>query len=108
MGWGVNSAFAGTKTVYLNPGGWNIDGARYTLYMYNTTTNAWTDFVPVGNGSSLYKAEFDDTYTTMIICRMEGSASGNNWDNKWAQTADLAAPFYLSDGITRDSGAVGL
>lgn len=97
----MNVAFAGTKTVYLNPGGWNVDGARYALYMFTDGVGStWTDFVAVGNGSSLYKAEFDDTYTNMVICRMNGAASGNNFENnnRWAQTGDLDAPFF--DGLT--------
>ncbi|MBQ2540028.1 MAG: InlB B-repeat-containing protein [Paludibacteraceae bacterium] len=37
----------------------------------------------------IYKAEISDDYTHYIFCRMNGTTTANNWDNKWDQTADL-------------------
>jgi hypothetical protein len=89
-----------SKTVYLVPGPWNDANAteRYALYMFDNDagTNAWTSFTEGANG--IWSAEFDDQYPNMIICRMDGASTENDWANKWTQTADLAAPF--ADGLT--------
>lgn len=89
-----------SKTVYLVPQAWDLDGVneRFALYMYddNAGTDAWTSFVKGDNG--VWSAEFDEQYPNMIICRMNGDNNENGWANKWTQTANLAAPF--ADGLT--------
>ena len=92
------------KTVYLKPSSnWKNDGARFALYMYGNG-ESWDSFVAVEGETNLYKATFKDGYTNMIICRMNGSTTANNWDNKWNQTGDLPAPtadnlvYTLTDG----------
>ena len=34
-----------------------------------------------------------NSYPNVIFCRMNPSASANNWDNKWNQTSDLTIPI---------------
>ena len=78
-----------TKTLYLKPShsDWtnSENNERYALYVYGNG-DAWIDFTLE---KGLFKAEFDDKYTNMIICRMNGSNSTNVWENCWNQTEDL-------------------
>ena len=94
------AASAGTKTVYLAPGPWDVNDVteRYALYMFDNDagTNACASFTEGDNG--IWSAEFNDTYPNMIICRMNGANDENSGGNKWTQTADLDAPF--ADGLT--------
>lgn len=88
---GATSAFG--KTVYIQPSSnWLQDGARFALYMFGGANDAWTNFEVVDADNNIYKATFDDSQTSMIFVRMNGSTTENNWDNKWNQTADLVAP----------------
>ena len=82
-----------SKNVYLTPGVWNVDGARYALYMFSDgETYAWADFAAVDGEDGVFCAAFDEAYAKMILVRMNGEAAENNWDNKWNQSADLDAP----------------
>jgi len=84
-----------SKTVYLNPGPWNADGARYAICLLSEPQK-WVDFTDA-DGDGTYAATVDDG-VKMILCRMNGATTENNWDNKWNQTSDLAAPVI--DGMT--------
>lgn len=111
---GGNAAWAGTKTVYLNPGtsgsNWNQSGAWFALYMYDDGAGlkAWTAFSDTDSDGT-YEATFNDTYKCMIICRMSDSSQGTInatpsdwstewWENVWAQTCNLPAP--VANGMT--------
>ena len=89
----VTVAASASKTVYLAPSeGWTADGARFALYHFTgETAGPWVDFTDA-DADGIFEATFDDTYEGMIICRMNGATTENNWDNKWNQTSDLAAP----------------
>ncbi|MCR4919803.1 MAG: hypothetical protein K5928_08365, partial [Prevotella sp.] len=87
------------KTVYLAPGAWDVNDAteRYALYMFNSDEdNAWVNFTEGTDG--IWSAEFDDSYASMILCRMDGASNENKWDNKWGQTGNITAPVI--DGLT--------
>ena len=111
LGWTVPTQ---AKTVYFQPNSnWQLDGARFALYMFTgSEASAWTDFAVVDAGNNIYKATFDDSYSSMIICRMDPNNLDNNWDNKWNQTGDLDAPasdnllYTLADGQW-DGASVG-
>lgn len=90
------AASAGTKTVYLAPGVWNADGARYAICMLGDP-QVWVDFTDY-DGDGVFTATVDDSKPGMILVRMNGATTENNWDNKWNQTADLAMPYI--DGLT--------
>ena len=105
--------FASAKTVYLKTNdAWTADGARFALYYFEEaqggTVNGWADFVALG---SILKAEVPaGDYDKMIVCRMNGGTTDNNWDNKWNQSADLNIPsndnaLYLCPNVCGD-GAV--
>ena len=84
------SLSAGTKVFYLLPNSnWLQANARYAVYAYNSTANAWIDMSPVEGVTGKYQASVDEAYTTLIFCRMNPEKSENNWGNKWNQTADL-------------------
>ncbi|MBQ8852852.1 MAG: hypothetical protein IJZ67_00935 [Alistipes sp.] len=86
-------------TVYLVPGVWAADGARFAVY--ETATETWTNMTPVTGEFGLYSAEVSSS--KIIFARMNPSTSENNWDNKWNQTADLVVPtddkncYYITD-----------
>ena len=76
--------------VYLVPSAnWNIDGARFAVYMWNNNGDTWVDMVKVEGEENLYVATIPVGYTNIIFCRMNPNATENNWNNKWNQTSDL-------------------
>ena len=94
----VTIAASASKTVYLVPGPWNADGARYALYMFNSDSdNAWVSFTDA-DGDGTFTAELSDSYASMILCRMNGTSTENSWSNKWGQTGNITAPVV--DGLT--------
>ncbi len=93
----VAIAASASKTVYLNPGPWNVDGARYALNMFTDGVgSAWVDFTD-NDGDGIFTATFDDSYAKMILVRMDGANTVNDWANKWNQTANIDAPTV--DGL---------
>lgn len=89
--------------------GWTSDGARFAVNLFTIDTykqETWLDFTAVG-GQNIddvlqyryfavdisnvkdYNGE-EFVPATMIVCRMNGSSTENNWDNKWNQTNDLS------------------
>ena len=85
------------RTLYLKPGtNWRKDGARFAVNCFDSEGDKWYDLELVDAGCSstikLYKAEVSAKYTGVIFCRMNGSTTENNWDNKWNQTGDLTMP----------------
>ncbi len=86
--------FASAKTVYLKTNdAWTADGARFALYYFEKaqpTNDGWEDFVAFG---SILKAEVPSgDYDQMVVCRMNGGTTANNWDNRWNQSADMNIP----------------
>lgn len=76
------------KTVYLVPGPWNVDGAKFSVY--SIKTNSFSDFLTSTDGTHYEATIADDTQ--VIFVRHDGSATTPSWDNKWNQTADLDVP----------------
>ena len=78
-----------TRTIYLTPGPWNVDGARFAAYVFNDKgENSWFDFSKVGN-SEVYKVEFSEKWSSLVLCRMKGTTTENDWPNKDNQTEDI-------------------
>lgn len=78
-----------TRTIYLTPGPWNVDGARFAAYVFNDKgENLWFDFSKVGN-SEVYKVEFSEKWSSLVLCRMKGTTTENDWPNKDNQTEDI-------------------
>ncbi len=82
---------SGTK-LYLTPNSnWKVDNARFAAYFYGDG-EAWVSMTAVSGETDLYEVATPGTgknYTNVIFCRMNSSASANNWDNRWNQTSDL-------------------
>ena len=80
---------AGTK-LYLTPNAnWKKDNARFAAYFYGNG-EAWVSMTKVEGETDLYELTSPDkSFTNVIFCRMNPSASANNWNNKWNQTDDL-------------------
>lgn len=74
--------------IYLDPGVWNVDGARYAAYFFaDETTYQWASMKYYSTG--IYSVDVPDGYYNVIFVRMNGSVAENSWDNKWNQTEDL-------------------
>ena len=98
---------AGTEgsTVYLVPStNWKNDNARFAVYYWNDGGNAWVSMTSSEDVEGMYEAVIPAGYTNIIFCRMNPGTTGNNWNNKWNQTADLTMP---TDGTNRYTVAEG-
>lgn len=88
------------------------DGARFALYLFGQDPVIWRNFSSSKDG--YYKvdlAKYDSggnrigLYNQVIICRMNGSTTANNWDNKWNQSGDITiANFDPKNAITNTNG----
>ena len=76
------------KNIFVKPGPWNVDGARYTAYTWNDNGNKWFDFA-AAEEEGVFTVAIPEYYTGLILARMKGDAAENNWDNKWNQTDDI-------------------
>lgn len=90
--------FSSATPLWLKPGKWDKDGARFAIYMFKkvgdeTVASAWSNLV-ADEKDGLYKiASYDsETYPQFIMCRMSGSIATNDWNNGsvWNQTNDLS------------------
>ncbi|MBO5901168.1 MAG: hypothetical protein J6Q36_01970 [Alistipes sp.] len=83
------------KVVYLKPNSnWTQSNARFAAYFFGGSVGEkWVSMTAVGDGT--YEAHLPEGYDygcNIIFCRMNPSTTGNNWNNKWNQTADLKTP----------------
>ena len=80
---------AGTK-FYLTPNAnWNQSNARFAVYFYGNGEE-WVGMTKVDGETNLYEVTSPSkVYKNLIFCRMNPSATANNWNNKWNQTGDL-------------------
>ena len=81
-----------TKTIGLNPNIWDVEDAteRYAAYVWKGEGTAkvekWIDFAEVDGALA---ATIPDYYTGLILVRLDGATTENNWENKWNQTDDI-------------------
>ena len=76
---------------YLVPSSkWLSGNARFAMYFFNDSTNAWADMSD-DDGDGIYEGNVpqNEQWKSVIFCRMNGSATANIWDNKICQTEDL-------------------
>ncbi len=88
------------ETLYLTPNkNWNQPGhetqPRFAAYYFEGSANTWVDMTLVEGETNVYSVAVPEGYTNVIFCRMNGTTTENNWDNKYNQTVDLVIP---SDG----------
>lgn len=77
------------RTLYLAPGVWAADGAKFAIYYFNgSTDNGWSSFMTSVDADT-YKTDVPDSYTSVIFVRLNPTASSPDWSAKWNQTEDL-------------------
>lgn len=78
------------KTIYLAPGVWETDNAKFALYYFNDgQEGVFGDYMT--KTGDVYQGELPDTYTNVIFVRLNPSGS-ISWESKWNQTEDLVVP----------------
>ena len=101
---------ADPNALYLKPNSnWTQANARFAAYFFGNG-ETWVSMTD-SNGDGIYEVQkpTNKNYPNVIFCRMNPSASANNWNNKWNQTADLTVPtdgnnlYTVKDG-TWDKG----
>ena len=100
----VISIIAATPTIlYLTPNSnWTQANARFAAYFFGNGEK-WVDMTD-GDGDGIYEVAVPSGYPNVIFCRMNPSASANNWNNKWNQTGDLTIPTDGKNRFTVKSG----
>ena len=90
--------------LYLTPNAnWNQSNARFAAYFFGNG-DKWISMTKVTGETNLYEVEAPAGYPNVIFCRMNPSASANNWNNKWNQTADLVIPTDGKNHYTVTAG----
>ena len=81
----------GGEKLYLAPGPWNKDGARYAAYFFNNSTNknTWVSMTDANNDGIFEVEAPSGNWAQVIFCRMNGGNQTNDWNNKWNQTGNL-------------------
>ena len=99
---------AAPEKLYLTPNAnWKQSNARFAAYFFGNGEK-WVSMTDA-DGDGVYEVDVPAGYPNVIFCRMNPSATANNWNNKWNQTADLTIPtsganhFTVKEG-TWDSG----
>jgi len=87
--------------VYLKPGVWDADGARFAVYCYGDGEQ-WYDMSSFEDAcaGTIYRANVDPKYPSYIFCRMDGGNAENIWENRWNQTDNLTAANGIYCTIT--------
>ena len=87
------SAASQPEKLYLAPNSnWKQSNARFAAYFFGNG-ETWVSMT-YNSTLGLYEVTVPTSkvYPSVIFCRMNPSASANNWNNKWNQTADLTIP----------------
>ncbi len=100
----VISIIAATPTIlYLTPNSnWTQANARFAAYFFGNGEQ-WSSMTD-SDGDGIYEVAVPSGYPKVIFCRMNPSASTNNWNNKWNQTGDLTIPTDGNNHFTVKSG----
>jgi len=87
------------ETLYLTPNAnWKQSNARFAAYFFGNG-ETWVSMTDA-DGDGVYEVAVPAGYPNVIFCRMNPSATANNWNNKWNQTADLTIPTNGPDHYT--------
>ncbi len=88
------------KTIYLTPGVWNSDGAKFALYYFRSGgSSGWTDLLTADDcGMSAEIPQWNGVKVDAV--RLKSSAISGNWDDKWNQTDDITITSSNSVVIT--------
>lgn len=94
-----------TGYLFLKPNSnWTQANARFAAYFFGNG-EAWMSMTDTNKDGIYAVQKPSKTYPNVIFCRMNPSASANNWNNKWNQTGDLTIPKDGKNMFTVPSGA---
>ena len=81
------AAPADLKTIILEPNIWDIDGARFAAFVWNSGSgdNNWYLFSKVNNK---WTVNIPPSYTGLVLVRLNNTTEVN-WDARWNQTYDI-------------------
>lgn len=94
------------KKLYLKPNSnWTQANARFAAYFFGNGER-WVSMT-ASDVSGIYEVPVptDKNFPKVIFCRMNPSATANNWNNKWNQTGDLTIPTDGKNLFTVPNGA---
>ena len=102
----------GGEELYLKPNSnWKQSNARFATYFFNDSSgkNTWVDMNDC-DGDGYYEVVVPEgDWEKFIFCRMNPSATENNWNNKWNQTKNLVFDgtknLYTEKSGAWDNGA---
>ena len=98
------SMTAFSAKLYLTPNAnWKQDNARFAAYFFGNG-DTWVSMTKVAGETDLYEVDAPAGYPNVIFCRMNPSASANDWNNKWNQTSDLTIPTNGANHYTVKEG----
>ena len=101
----VDAASTPSK-LYLKPNSnWTQASARFAAYFFGNGEK-WISMTDA-DGDGIYEVEVPSGYPKVIFCRMNPSASANNWNNKWNQSDDITIPTNGTNMCTVSAGAWG-
>ena len=92
--------------LYLTPNAnWKQSNARFAAYFFGNG-ETWVSMTKVAGETDLYEVTIPTAkkYPNVIFCRMNPSATANNWNNRWNQTADLVIPTDGKNHYTVKAG----
>lgn len=98
-----------TKTIYVKPNNYANDSAALAVYAFGgSQTATWYKLTQI-DSSSIYSAEMDKSYTTIIVARFPSTTTDFNFTNKWNQTSDQTIPanndlFTINNGEWDNAG----
>ena len=81
------AAPADLKTIILEPNIWDLAGARFAAFVWNSGSgdNNWYLFSKVNNK---WTVNIPPSYTGLVLVRLD-SGTKVSWDDKWNQTYDI-------------------
>lgn len=99
----ISIAAATPEILYLTPNSnWTQANARFAAYFFGNGEQ-WSSMTD-SDGDGIYEVAVPSGFPKVIFCRMNPSASANNWNNKWNQTGDLTIPTDGKNLFTIPSG----
>ena len=98
----VEAVSAGEKVYLLPNSDWLSSNARFAMYYFGNG-DGWVSMTK-NSRSKYYEATIPSGYTTIILCRMNGSTTENSWANKWNQTSDLVLDDSDSKNVYQITG----
>lgn len=92
-------------TLYLTPNSnWKSDNARFAAYFFGNGEK-WVSMTKTAGQTDMYQVSVPSGFSKVIFCRMNPSATANNWNNRWNQTGDLTIPTTGNNHFKVPSGA---